>query len=201
MICFRDERIHVHCNIWPWLEDDGFGDGTQSKKYICCYSMPLGQATLLKAKFMSQTKSIIYQQNGPDLLLPIEVKERVFRDDRIVFQRVCSAVWGFSSSQRVRTNRDKWVDWDLCNFITPCLTRQQLGHRDIPKRHSIRPLEPWLDFQRSQEKILHFHWVNFLFSEVIAYWERLIWISAKCSWPLPHLKKKQHSHTLLCREA
>lgn len=201
MICFRDERIHVHCNIWPWLEDDGFGDGTQSKKYICCYSMPLGQATLLKAKFMSQTKSIIYQQNGPDLLLPIEVKERVFRDDRIVFQRVCSAVWGFSSSQRVRTNRDKWVDWDLCNFITPCLTRQQLGHRDIPKRHSIRPLEPWLDFQRSQEKILHFHWVNFLFTEVIAYWERLIWISAKCSWPLPHLKKKQHSHTLLCREA
>lgn len=142
MICLRDERMHVHRNIWPWLEDNGFGDGRQSK-YICCYSMPLRQATLLlQAKFMSQTKSIIYQQNGPELLLSIEVKEGVFRDDRSVFQRVCSAVWGFSSSQRVRTSRDKWVDWDLCNFINPCLTRQQLGHRDSPKRYSIRPLEP-----------------------------------------------------------
>lgn len=193
--------MHVHSNIWPWLEDNGFGDGRQSK-YVCCYSMPLSQATLLlQAKFMSQTKSIIYQQNGPELLLSIEVKEGVFRDDKSVFQRVCSAVWGFSSSQRVRTSRDKWVDWDLCNFINPCLTRQQLGHRDSPKRYSIRPLEPWLDFQRSQEKIQHFHWMSFLFTEVIAYWERLLWISAKCSWTLPHLKKKHHSHTLLCREA
>lgn len=137
---------------------------------------------------MSQTKSIIYQQNGPELLLLIEVKG-VFRDDRDVFQRVCSAVWGFSSSQRVRTSRDKWVDWDLCNFITLYLTRQQLGHRYIPKRHSIRPLEPRLDFQSSQEKIQHFHWMNFLFTEVIAYWGRSVWISAKCSWTLSHLKR------------
>lgn len=43
---------------------------------------------------MSQMNHIIYQQSRPDLLLPIEVKERAFRDDRSVVQRVCAAVCG-----------------------------------------------------------------------------------------------------------
>lgn len=40
---------------------------------------------------MSQTNRIIYQQNRPDLLLPTELTERAFGDDRSVVQRVYPA--------------------------------------------------------------------------------------------------------------
>lgn len=147
-------RGDVHRNIWPRPEDDDFSDGRQSNKYICCYSTPLSQAN-------TSAVSQIYVSDESYNLSAKQTRPIVaYRSNRKSLQRwqecgpksLHSSMWGFSSSQCVRTGRDKWADWDLCNFITLCLTRQQVGHRDIPRRHSIRSLEPGLDFQRSQEK-------------------------------------------------
>lgn len=180
MICLRDEGRHVHCNIWPQPEDDDFSGGRQSNKYICCYSTPLSQGN---ASAVSQ----IYVSDESHNLSAKQTRPIVaYRSERKSLQRwqergpksLCCSVWGFSSSQRVGKGGDKWLDWDLCNFITPCLTRQWAGHRYVPRRHSIRSLEPRLDFQRSQKKIQYFHWMSFLSIDVTAYWDRVIQISA-----------------------
>lgn len=104
--------------------------------------------------------------------------------------RLHRSVQGFSGSQPVRAGKDKSADWDLCNFITLCLTKQRAGHRDIPRRHSIRSLEPGLGFQRRKEKNTVFSLNEFPF-----YWGHStlrVGNSATCKMFLhsPWLKKR-----------